>query len=1050
MLLLTKPGTGIRDIPPKLRTVFDLRERNDNTIKVTSPLPDMEGILRRIAKKRFRSSLDGKDAYECIRIEPDHVDRAAMTTPDGNMVSLVLQQGDCNAVATYHTLMNHLFGQYIGVFLDVYLDDILVYSDSLAAHIGHVKLVIDILQREQLYLNAEKLKFLQPELKVLGRIVDDTGIRMDPDKVDSVLNWKVPTSKELLRGFLGSVGYLADDIGTIRIPMGVLTDLTGADKAFSWDFTQQRSFDEIRRLVHAHRNHHRIPLDYSEGAPPIWLVMDGSISGIAGVVSQGHDRRTAKVAAFFSAKLTAAQANYPIHEIEMLAGVESMRRHRDILLGCYFTWATDHKGLTHLLRQKNLSARQARWIEKISEFHFAVEYIPGLDNILPDALSRIYANDAPGTVRAASEYTIYDDDEDLPQRLAAFSISIPVLVDVEGAAAHGKTAAPTVRRSPRGHVRLTETGRPETSREFAKWIRKLVVHGPRIQQVEGAVEAGATLPESNVSPPLKTTEADSLMLDKNMSHNEQPDSLRENFPVLELLSDNPEGLHVPDWVRGRYHEDPFFESIQKNPKHFKNFSVIDGLIILKEPHGERLCIPLILVEKRSVREIIISHAHSLLAHLGAFKTLGVLRDNVWWKTMANDVSEFCRTCATCKRSKPSNQKPYGLLNPLPVPSLPWEAIGMDFVGPLPPSDNRDGTFDSITVVIDLLTSMVHLVPSRTTYNAKEIAELVFEEVYKLHGLPHAIVSDRDVLFTSLFWTHLHKLIGVELKMSSAYHPESDGSTERANRTVTQMLRQCISPNQRDWVAKLPAIEFAINLARSDSTGYAPFFLNTGRMPRALIWDHAGKDEYPGVRAYAQKVKFAVMAAHDSILAARVKQTRDANRKRRPAPFALSDLVYISTKNISLPKGLARKLAPKFIGPYRIVEDFHNNSYRIDLPADLKRRGIHDVFHSSLLRTHEPNNDRLFPGRLASQVAELDDQENEWAIHKFVSHRGSGPGALFEALWKSGDLSWVPFNAIKHLDAFTEYLNALGVSGIKDLPEGNGHPLKVLLSIGTFV
>ena len=103
-------------------------------------------------------------------------------------------------------------------------------------------------------------------------------------------------------------------------------------------------------------------------------------------------------------------------------------------------------------------------------------------------------------------------------------------------------------------------------------------------------------------------------------------------------------------------------------------------------------------------------------------------------------------------------------------------------------------------------------------------------------------------------------------MSSAYHPESDGSTERANRTVTQMLRQCISPNQRDWVSKLPAIEFAINLSGSESTGYAPFFLNTGRMPRSLIWDHASDTEYPGVRAYAQRVKYAVMAAHDSILA----------------------------------------------------------------------------------------------------------------------------------------------------------------------------------------
>ena len=124
MLLLTKPGTGIRDIPPRLRCVFDLRERNANTVKLTSPLPDMEGILRRVAKKAYRSALDGKDAYECIRVEPDHVPRTAMTTPDGNMVSLVLQQGDCNAVATYQTLMNHLFSPYIGVWMDVYLDDI--------------------------------------------------------------------------------------------------------------------------------------------------------------------------------------------------------------------------------------------------------------------------------------------------------------------------------------------------------------------------------------------------------------------------------------------------------------------------------------------------------------------------------------------------------------------------------------------------------------------------------------------------------------------------------------------------------------------------------------------------------------------------------------------------------------------------------------------------------------------------------------------------------------------------------------------------------------
>lgn len=273
---------------------------------------------------------------------------------------------------------------------------------------------------------------------------------------------------------------------------------------------------------------------------------------------------------------------------------------------------------------------------------------------------------------------------------------------------------------------------------------------------------------------------------------------------------------------------------------------------------------------------------------------------------------------------------------------------MDFVGPLPESRDRDAAYDSITVVIDLLTAMVHLIPGRTNYTAMHVAELVFAKIYKLHGLPRAIISDRDVLFTSRFWKRLHQLIGTELRMSTAYHPQSDGSTERANRTITQLLRQCINPNQRDWVLKLPAIEFAINLARSDSTGFSPFFLNSGRMPRSMLWDSPKPDEFPGVRTFTERIRTATLAAHDAILAARVKQTRDANQHRRKAPFETGDLVYLSTENIKFPKGLVRKFLPKFIGPYKILKNHENEAFTIELPSCLKQRGIHDRFHASLL------------------------------------------------------------------------------------------------------
>ena len=509
--------------------------------------------------------------------------------------------------------------------------------------------------------------------------------------------------------------------------------------------------------------------------------------------------------------------------------------------------------------------------------------------------------------------------------------------------------------------------------------------------------------------------------------------------LLNIVSQSLQGLDLLVELKGKFEEDSFFQSILKKPNEFRNFEVDDGLIYLKRQGSKVLCIPKIEILGRNAREIVIAEAHSMLAHLGASKTLDYLRDHVWWRDMVSDVQAFCETCHTCKISKPNNQKPYGLLNPLSVPSYPWESVGMDFVGPLPESGNRDGFFNSITVIICLLTSMVHLVPSRTNYNASQLAELMFEHVYKLHGLPKNIVSDRDVLFTSTFWKRLHNLIGTKLKMSSAYHPQSDGSTERANRTITQMLRQCIHSNQKDWVAKLPAIEFAVNSARSESTGFAPFFLNSGRMPRSMIWDSPASTEFPSVRNFALQKKLAIMSAHDSILSARVKQTRDANRKRRVAPFKQGELVYLSTKNISFAKGLARKLLPKFIGPYKILHDFGNSSFRLELPAHLKRRGIHDVFHSSLLREHLPNDDRLFPGRLDTQVGSMPETDGEWAVDRILSHSGSKMDSIFEIQWKSGDVTWLPYYQITHLQALTEYLDLLGKKDIRKLPNGSGKP-----------
>jgi transposase InsO family protein len=1031
MLLIKKPA--LPGDPPKLRTVVDLRERNANTKKMASPLPDIHTLLSRVASKRYRSLMDGQDAYEQIRVEPCDVPRTLMTTPDGTMISNVLQLGDANGVATFMAVMTDLFLPYLGVWMDVYLDDIIVYSDTLEEHVQRVKFIMDTLRKARFYLAADKLHFLPKELKLLGHVITDDGIKLDPYKVDSVVAWKTPTSRDALRRFLGSVGYLTSNLSHVRIPMGILSALTGEGTPFRWTYTEQRAFDEIRNIVGEARDLARVAIDYSPGAPPINLVTDGCSIGIAGCISQGGDWRTAPVVTFYSAKLSSAQQNYAVHEIELLAGVETMVRYRHLLLGTRFCWYTDHKGLIYVLKQKGLTGRQARWMEKLSEFDFEVIYVPGEQNTLADALSRVYSDDKPGTVRAPSEYT---SSEGTMSSIPVSLISMPLLVGAEAVADSLSIRTITADDGP-------ETGCPETAKEFSKRIKRV-----RLTLRSESGQEGGKKPETDKTADVSQAEPQNRAqgISSGLEGQLTQESLAEgivNPPLIDVVASDEVGFDFPASLKGRYAEDSFFSHILEKPRDHKNFEVKDGLIFLNGEGQMVLCIPSCTINGRNVREIIISHAHSILAHLGSQKTIAYLRDQVWWKEMNRDITRYCETCSVCKRSKPDNQRPYGLLNPLSVPSRPWESIGIDFVGPLPLSKNRNGEYDMIAVIIDRLTSMVHLVPGRQDYKARDMAELVFAEVYRLHGLPKSIVSDRDTLFTSTFWTHLHRLIGVELKMSSAYHPQTDGATERANRTITQMLRQCVRPDQKDWVAKLPAVEFAINAARSDTTGYAPFFLNSGRMPRSFVWNKPDAGEYPGVRTFAQKMHNAVMAAHDSIIEARAKQTRSANRQRRPAPFTEGDLVYISTKNLSVPKGRARKLVPKYIGPYRVLKDFGNSSFRIELPANLKSRGLHNVFHASLLRIHSPNDDRLFPGRLDNQVEYLGGTEGEWMIERIRAHAGQGSGALFEVLWKSGDVTWLPYEQIAKSTALEDYLESQGAQGIRSLPRGSGKPPKDL-------
>lgn len=358
---------------------------------------------------------------------------------------------------------------------------------------------------------------------------------------------------------------------------------------------------------------------------------------------------------------------------------------------------------------------------------------------------------------------------------------------------------------------------------------------------------------------------------------------------------------------------------------------------------------------------------------------------------------------------------------------------MDFVGPLPEIHG----FNYLWVVICRLTSQVHLIPCHTTNTATDLSRIFLKEVVRLHGLPESIVSDRDSKFTSTWWKELHRLLGTKLLMSTAYHPQTDGITERANRSVAQIFRASIRADQRDWLGKTPLVEFAINSSINETTGYAPFELVHGYMPRMLREVRYTHEAPPGVRAFAVQAMQNLYDAHDAIIASRVFQTHHANKKRKKE-FELKegDQVYLSTKNLTIPKARTTKLSPKFVGPYRVLDaDSSRSVYSLDLPEELKKRRVHNKFHISLLRPYVESDAVLFPDRTKPEPYDFGAPDSaEEMVEAIVDHEWHRGKLWFNVLWSGGDQTLEPITKCKKLKALDAYLELQGISNPINLPD----------------
>ncbi|GJV96927.1 putative nucleotidyltransferase, ribonuclease H [Tanacetum coccineum] len=314
--------------------------------------------------------------------------------------------------------------------------------------------------------------------------------------------------------------------------------------------------------------------------------------------------------------------------------------------------------------------------------------------------------------------------------------------------------------------------------------------------------------------------------------------------------------------------------------------------------------------------------------------------------MKQDVATFVSKCMTCQQVKIEHQRASGLLQPLEIPMWKWDEISMDFVTGLPTTQKRH---DAIWVVVDRLTKSAHFLPIRKNYGISKLAEIFRQEIVRLHGTPTSIVSDRDPKFTSRFWKGLQKAWGTRLKFSTAFHPQTDGQSERTIQTLEDMLRACALEWTGSWDEYLCLVEFAYNNSWHASIKAAPFELLYGRKCRAPIcWDEVGERLIEGPELI-EITNEKVAVAKEKLKEARSRQKSYADKHRRDLEFQVGDRVFLKVSPFRGVKrfGIKGKLSPRFIGPFEILERIGEVSYRLALPPQLSH--VHDVFHVSLLR-----------------------------------------------------------------------------------------------------
>jgi transposase InsO family protein len=415
---------------------------------------------------------------------------------------------------------------------------------------------------------------------------------------------------------------------------------------------------------------------------------------------------------------------------------------------------------------------------------------------------------------------------------------------------------------------------------------------------------------------------------------------------------------VPLWVddlKESYEGDQWVtELLQKvplDPEKYKDYSIRNGLLLFK---GR-----IVVGQNKGWREKLIRQIHEsgIGGHSGILPTYKRLNLICHWPHMKEEIHKFVSECSVCQMHKIDRIAPPGLLQPVQVPNGSWEEVGIDFITGLPKSENKD----AIMVVVDRFTKMCHLVGLTHPYSAEVVARAFVDNVYKLHGLPKAILSDQDPIFTSRFWQELFRILGVKLNLTTAYHPQSDGQVERVNQCVECYLRCMCSAYPKKWARWLSMAEWWYNSNFHSALNTSPFRAVYGYDPPQLPLGSIPHSAVEAINQELQDRQEVTRLLKDRLYHAQARMKKMANLHRSEKKLNVGDWVYLKLqpyRQCSVGGKRVNKLSAKYFGPYEVIQVIGTVAYKLKLPEGSL---IHPVFHISQLKKKVGKEANLTPG-----------------------------------------------------------------------------------------